>query len=99
VSWNSAPRPKPFRSNVESLSNIYPILPAAFVRDLVTCLGKLLLAQEVASGVWSAPGTLKTFYVLLSCFREKCVGLARPWCMYAYDSGRVAYRTTSLSVP
>lgn len=45
----------------------------AFVRDLVTCLGKLLLAQEVSSGVWSSPGTLKTFYVLLSCFREKCV--------------------------
>ncbi len=47
--------------------------PAAFVRDLVACLGKLLLAQEVASGVWSSPNTLKTFYGLLSFFREKCV--------------------------
>lgn len=45
----------------------------AFVRDLVACLGKLLMAQEVDSWLWSSPSTLKTFYVLLSYFREKCV--------------------------
>ncbi|KAM3578045.1 hypothetical protein VYU27_000145 [Nannochloropsis oceanica] len=43
----------------------------AFVRDLVACLGKLLLAQEVSSAAWSSPGLLKTFFGLLSCFREK----------------------------
>lgn len=44
---------------------------AAFVRDLVLCLGKLLLAQEVSTAAWNSPALLKAFFVLLTYFREK----------------------------
>lgn len=43
----------------------------SLIRDLVDCLGKLLLAQETSRASWSSPGLLKAFFELLSCFKER----------------------------
>jgi hypothetical protein len=50
---------------------------AGFVRSLVACLGVLLAAQEVSNAEWARTDLLKGFYVLLSCFNDRCGRLPR----------------------
>jgi len=46
---------------------------AAFLRDLVQCLGLVLAAQEPSNIAWASPTPLKAFAVLLSVFDDRLV--------------------------